>query len=43
MRNLIDLMNYRSLQDAAKICKSVMERDPDDVRFSVMALAPTQL
>jgi len=30
------------LQDAAKICKAVMERDPDDVRFSVIALGPNQ-
>lgn len=30
------------LQDAAKVCKAVMERDPDDVRFSVIALVPTQ-
>lgn len=30
------------LQDAAKVCKAVIDRDPEDVRFSVIALIPTQ-
>lgn len=30
------------LQDAAKVCKSFMSRDPDEVRFTVIALTPTQ-
>lgn len=33
-------INYS--QDAAEVCKNVMQRDPDDVRFSVIALVPTQ-
>lgn len=30
------------LEDAAKICKTFMARDPDEVRFTVIALTPTQ-
>ncbi|XP_030555016.1 ubiquitin carboxyl-terminal hydrolase [Drosophila novamexicana] len=30
------------LLDAAKVCKEFMARDPDDVRFTVLALAATQ-
>lgn len=30
------------LQDAAKVCKEFMERDPDEVRFTVIALTPKQ-
>ncbi|XP_031620220.1 ubiquitin carboxyl-terminal hydrolase [Contarinia nasturtii] len=30
------------LKDAAKLCKQAIERDPEDVSFSVIALAPTQ-
>ncbi|XP_055695578.1 ubiquitin carboxyl-terminal hydrolase-like [Lutzomyia longipalpis] len=29
------------LQDAAKICKTFMEDNPDEVRFNVIALTPT--
>lgn len=30
------------LQDAAKICKEFMARDPEEVRFTVIALTPKQ-
>ncbi|GAB0092918.1 Ubiquitin carboxyl-terminal hydrolase [Sergentomyia squamirostris] len=30
------------LQDAAKVCKIFMARDPDEVRFNVLALTATQ-
>lgn len=30
------------LNDAAKICKQFMARDPDEVRFTVLAINPTQ-
>ncbi|KAM8715293.1 hypothetical protein ACLKA7_002359 [Drosophila subpalustris] len=30
------------VHDAAKVCKEFMARDPDDVRFTVLALAATQ-
>lgn len=29
-------------QDAARVCKEFMERDPDEVRFTVIALVPKQ-
>ncbi|XP_037911694.1 ubiquitin carboxyl-terminal hydrolase isoform X2 [Hermetia illucens] len=30
------------LNDAARVCKEFMERDPDEVRFTVIALVPKQ-
>ncbi|XP_055849570.1 ubiquitin carboxyl-terminal hydrolase [Episyrphus balteatus] len=30
------------VEDAAKVCKEFMARDPEELRFTVMALAPTQ-
>ncbi|GAB0096150.1 Ubiquitin carboxyl-terminal hydrolase [Sergentomyia squamirostris] len=30
------------LQDAAKVCKSFMSRDPDEVHFNILALTATQ-
>jgi len=32
----------RFLEDAAKICKEFMARDPDEIRFTVSAIAPTE-
>lgn len=34
--------NESFLQDAAKVCKEFMERDPDEIRFTVSAIAATQ-
>jgi len=30
------------VRDAAKVCKEFMARDPEDMRFTVLALAATQ-
>ncbi|KAJ6638864.1 Ubiquitin carboxyl-terminal hydrolase [Pseudolycoriella hygida] len=30
------------LEDAAKVCKEFMARDPDEIRFTVSAIAPTE-
>ncbi|XP_055373725.1 ubiquitin carboxyl-terminal hydrolase [Condylostylus longicornis] len=31
------------LKDAAKVCKEFMARDPNEVRFTIVALTPTQM
>lgn len=30
------------VQDAARVCKEFMDRDPEELRFTVMALAANQ-
>lgn len=34
--------NETFLSDAARVCKEFMARDPDDMRFTVLALTATQ-
>lgn len=36
---LITVLSFAPIQDAAKVCRKYMDRDPDESRFAVVALA----